>query len=292
MTDIAVFTNLSQDHLDYFKTMEKYGCAKQRLFNRKFSKFAVLNVQDNFTKTIIKNINIPFVTYGINYPSTYCGVSIKRKNIGQTFRCVSTLFCENVELQIDGEFNVLNALASIAVCDKLGVESCEIVKGLKQLASVDGRFNSYLIDGIKFIIDFAHTPDSMKNVINSARGLIDKNNKIISVFGCGGNRDKSKRAIMGSVASELSDYVILTTDNPRNERVEDIIADIERGIKNNNCEIIINREQAIRKAKFIAKAGDGVLILGKGMEDYIEINNQKFKYSDREVLKRLEKMND
>jgi len=283
MFEVMIFTNLTEDHLDFFKTMDKYFEAKQKLFLPKYSKFAVLNASDEFFSRLVASINIPFVTYSNNDESDFFAEVKSIKN-GRQDILVNGKY--NLSLPMLGGFNVLNALAAMSALSVLNFSAENIISGLENMNQVEGRFNSYVVDDKVVIIDYAHTPDGLQNILTSAREIA-KENKLICVFGCGGNRDSQKRPIMGEIASKISDYVIISTDNPRFENAEKIAKDIAVGIKNNNYEIELDRSQAIKKAVAKATINDVVVLAGKGAEDYIEENGVKIPYSDILEIEKL-----
>ena len=288
MCDIVVFTNLTQDHLDYFKTMEKYGGAKKKLFNSKFARCAVLNAEDSFSNEIIKDIDIPFITVGLSSSADFYASMVKHNNFGQEYIYNTGANKLKIELNMEGQFNVLNSLGAIVACELLGVHYKDAVTGLKNLKQVPGRFNTYSVNGKKFVVDYAHTPDGLENILTATREILDKNGKLVSVFGCGGNRDKLKRPIMGEISTRLADVTIITSDNPRFENPVDIINDIACGANKDSIYLIEpDREKAIKLAYNISGLNDIVVVSGKGAENYIDINGQKKEYSDGEVIKEL-----
>lgn len=288
MSDISVFTNLTQDHLDYFLNMENYGNAKKKLFNKCYSKFAVLNIDDVFTSKIIEGIDIPYCTIGKNQDADFYAYDIKNVDRGQEFKFCHDDSVVDMIINLDGRFNISNALGAIAVAKRLGIPYEKIKTGLLNLKAVPGRFNSFKIGGKKFIVDYAHTPDGLENILNASRQLLKSNGKLISIFGCGGNRDALKRPIMGEISSRLADITILTSDNPRFEDPNLIIEDIRSGIK--NCAehyIEPDRRKAIMLGFKLASDNDVIVVSGKGCEDYIDKCGIKTHYSDSEVIEEL-----
>lgn len=282
--DAVVFTNLTEDHLDYFKTMEKYFQAKAKLFARKHANFAVINVDDEYGMRIIDSINLPYVTYsnsGIN-AMFYAG-DIKQKGAGQTFKLNGKF---DFELGFAGKFNVSNALAAIAVAEHFGFDEVQIAKGLSGMKPVDGRFNSIMVGEVLVVVDYAHTPDGLKNILSACREIAGKN-KLISVFGCGGNRDSAKRPIMGEISTSLADFTIITSDNPRFEKREDIAKDIVSGISKTNYSVKLDRPKAIFEAIKMAEPHDVVVVAGKGAEPYIDENGEKMPYSDLAEIEKI-----
>lgn len=274
--EVSVFTNLTEDHLDYFKTMDKYFLAKAKLFTKKHSKLAVLNRDDAFFKKLENCINIPYLTYAKNSEADYFANQIQMSGGFQKFIFNNLSI---VETQLFGTFNVSNVLASIAVLEALGYKRGDILAGISEVKPVEGRFNILKVKDSLIVIDYAHTPDGLENVLKTCRELAS-GSKVISVFGCGGNRDSQKRKIMGEISSKNADFTIITSDNPRFEKRETIAKHIEEGMCNSNYIIELERSKAIEKAILMAEAGDVVLVAGKGAEPYIDENGIKIPYSD------------
>lgn len=282
--EVGVLTNLTQDHLDFFKTMENYQRAKFKLFEGNKIKSAVLNFDDEFGSKLAETITVPFLSYSLNNPSDVFAAKIGNKNGKNKFivNILDNVF--DVESNLIGEFNIYNSLAAASVAAMLGCSTKQIKNGLEKLLGVEGRLNRFnLSNGVVAFIDFAHTPDGIEQALNAIREL--KFKQIITVFGCSGNRDKDKRHKMGQIAEKLSDYVVLTTDNPRFENPELILDDIEIGMEKTAHTRFVSREQAIEFALTLAKKGDCVAILGKGAETYQDINGVNVPYSDFEVVK-------
>lgn len=282
--EVGVLTNLTQDHLDFFETMENYKRAKFKLFEGNKIKSAVLNFDDEFGRKLGETITVPFLSYSLNNPSDVFAAKIGNKNGKNKFivNILDNVF--DVESNLIGEFNIYNSLAAASVAAMLGCSTKQIKNGLEKLLGVEGRLNRFnLSNGVVAFIDFAHTPDGIEQALNAIREL--KFKQIITVFGCSGNRDKDKRHKMGQIAEKLSDYVVLTTDNPRFENPELILDDIEIGMEKTAHTRFVSREQAIEFALTLAKKGDCVAILGKGAETYQDINGVNVPYSDFEVVK-------
>lgn len=303
MTDIALFTNLTQDHLDFFLNMENYYNAKADFFGLDYAKYGVINYDDPYGKRLFEQAKIPCLAYarGENVRNNrqanfrvvdILAVNEKHTKNGQSFDIFTIKGNQNIKIKLKGGFNVSNALGVVGAGILSGLSLTQIAKGLEQLEKVDGRFNSYDLAGRTIIIDYAHTPDGLENILVACNEL-KKENKVYCVFGCGGNRDKDKRPKMGRIASELADYVIITSDNPRFEDPLLIAREIESGVVSENYEIQEDREDAIRKAISLSKKGDVILIAGKGSEPYIDINGVKKPYQDelviKEILEELEK---
>ncbi len=281
--DVAILTNVTRDHLDYFGEMNKYIKAKKSLFSEAKSKMGIINVDDKVGFDILKNSEIPTVTYGITNPADVFAVDIVyNKGMNFTVNMYDIVF--EVNTSLCGSFNVLNILAVCATAGYFGIGPNEILEAIHDI-SIPGRFNVYDNNGKKVVIDYAHTPDGLKKVLIAALDLTV--GKVITVFGCGGDRDSGKRSEMGAVASALSDYVIITNDNPRSENQLKIAEQIEAGVMDmEDCEIILDREEAIKRGIMLAGVGDVVVIAGKGAEEYMEINGEKIPFSDESIVKK------
>ncbi len=288
--DIGIFTNLTQDHLDYHIDMENYKKAKLKLFY-KTSMANIINIDDKYGDEIyneIKKQNIPVFSYGANRKSDFYAKDIKMHDSYSEFTLVTPSYEEKITIKIPGLFSIYNILASICACYILGLNFKEILEGLNEIKPVKGRFE--LVENSRsktIIIDYAHTPDALKNVLNTIRDFTK--GKIILVFGCGGDRDSKKRPIMGKIAIELADYVLLTNDNPRTEKPGKIINDILQGIEptKDRYQVIQDRREAIREAIYKANEKDVILIAGKGHENYQIIGDKVFDFDDREVAKEI-----
>lgn len=279
--NVAVFTNLTQDHLDYHKTMENYRNTKAKLFARA-KDFVVVNVDDAAGAVMLDNATCKKITYSIENNSDFRAENVDVHAGGTSF----TVNDLNLNLHITGKFNVYNALSAVAVARAENISSNTVKAALEAFKSVSGRFERVYADiPFTIIVDYAHTPDGVKNVIETARQIVK--NKIITVFGCGGDRDNTKRPIMGRLAAELSDIVIATSDNPRSENPESILREIEIGIKEKiggkQYECIPDRKAAIFRAVEIATAGDIILILGKGHENYQILRDRTIHFDDKEI---------
>ncbi len=282
--EIGVFTNLTQDHLDLHSTMENYCKAKSRLF--KMCKYGIINADDKYANEIMKDASCDITTFGIENDC-----DIKAENINYfmdkvTFDVKINGEAFNFELNIPGRFSVYNALGAIGASLKLGISVEDIQKGISLIKGVPGRIQNVKNDkGFNVIVDYAHTPDGLENIINAVREFTK--GKVITVFGCGGDRDRKKRPIMGEISAKLSDYSILTSDNPRSEEPKSIIDEIENGVKpiTSNYIKITDRKEAIFKAVAIAQKGDSVIIAGKGHEDYEIFADKTIHFDDTEVAK-------
>ena len=280
--DIVGLTNITKDHLDYFINMENYMKCKASLFDYKHAKFGIINTDVKYGKEISKRSNIEIQTVGkdadikiIDSNKGLSGTDFKFQYRDKIYKAHTNLI---------GDYNISNIMMAIACLINLGININDIIDTINTNEFiVPGRFNVLNLDtNYNVIIDYAHTPDGIKNVLTAIKNLPIA--RLITVFGCGGNRDKTKRSEMGEVATDLSDFVIVTSDNPRFENPELIIDDIMTGIKSNNAYRIENRKSAIEYALSIAKANDVVAILGKGAENYQDINGVKIPYSDYDVV--------
>lgn len=284
--DIGIFTNFSQDHLDFFGDMESYKKVKQDFFINNKCNIAVINNDDACGREIAGKIKIPYITYGIENDSDCVAKKIIKCADCTKFQLDLYDDKENITTNLIGKFNIYNIMASIITCRLFHVKLSHLARRLTKIKYIEGRANSIVVEGVNYVIDFAHTPDGLKNILTELKEITDR--KLIVVFGCGGNRDKTKRPLMGKIASELADTVIVTSDNPRYENKSSIIDDICAGIDSKiNLITALNREDAIQYASGIALPGDTILIAGKGSEEYIEENGKKYYYSDKSVLEKL-----
>lgn len=281
---IGVFTNLTPDHLDFHKDLEDYRKAKELLFY-KTTEANVINIDDEGGKliaTTIADLKTPLYTYGIENNADFMAKNISINASGTSYRLVTPTYEADIFVPVPGKFTVYNTLAVIATCYLLGISIDIIKEGLAKTKGVPGRFETIQNDkNIHVIVDYAHTPDALENVINTARGFAT--NRVITVFGCGGDRDSTKRPLMGKIAEELSDIAILTSDNPRTENPNKIIDDVLKGMESDKYEVIIDRRESIKRAIEIAQKDDIILITGKGHENYQIIGREKTHFDDREV---------
>jgi len=283
---IAVFTNFSQDHLDFHGTMERYFSEKNRLFSYLSEDgAAVLNYDDPVVRTLTQSLGCRVITCGFQEGVMLRAVNISDRAVpgGLLFEVRTPEGGFAVESGLVGRFNVYNILMAIGAAYALGIDVETIQRGVREAEVIKGRFEK-IDEGQDFmcIVDFAHTEDALEKLIKEARRITG--GRVITVFGCGGDRDSIKRPRMGAVASDLSDIVIVTSDNPRSEEPSEIIRDIFQGIKRNNCSVQPDRTKAISEAVGMAEKGDTLLIAGKGHEDYQEIKGVKVSFSDKEVL--------
>lgn len=295
--NIAVFTNLTQDHLDYHHTMEEYRNAKGLFFSQlgnsydkeqKENKYAILNADDGAFEYYKRVTAAQVVTYGIDREADIRGTDIVISANGTGFTLSSFIGSIEINLQMIGKFSVYNALAAATAAIVEGISLEVIKKSLESITGVDGRFEA-VNEGQDFtvIVDYAHTPDSLENVLKTVKEF--SQGRIFCIFGAGGDRDRTKRPIMGEIATKYSDYAIVTSDNPRSEDPEKIIADILEGVKksaaNNNYIAITDRKSAIEYAVANATAQDVILIAGKGHETYQIIGSEVIHFDDKEIAK-------
>jgi len=289
----AIFTNLSHDHLDYHKTFAEYRDTKKKLFDGlSKSAFALTNLDDKNGMVMLQNSKARKYTYALKSFSDYRAQILEHQLDGQLLKI------DENELwsKLIGDFNAYNMLAIYATADLLGLEKLEILRLISELDNVDGRFQYYISkEKITAIVDYAHTPDALKNVLITINALRTGNENVITVVGCGGDRDKSKRPVMGHIASEMSNHAIFTSDNPRTESPEKIIEEIEAGVEPQNIKKILsveNRKQAIKTACKLAAANDIILVAGKGHETYQETNGTRVDFDDfKEVKAALHNLN-
>ncbi len=280
----AGFSNLTQDHLDYFGNMQAYKRAKLKLFENNYSRIAVTNLDDACGKEVAA-LRPDAITYSLTTDADVTAKDLKLSARGASFTVCADGREARVTLQLPGRYNAENALHAITLALALGTDLATAAQGIAALTHVDGRVERLEYNGATVIIDFAHTEDGLKNLIQSTREYID--GKVITLFGCGGNRDRTKRPKMGSVAARYSDVTVVTSDNPRDEQPESIIADVEKGIKEvSNAKYILipDRKTAIASALKLIKPGDALIIAGKGAERYYECGGVKFDYNDREFV--------
>jgi len=281
--EVAMFTNLTQDHLDFHGTMENYLAAKAKLFGQ--CRIAVVNADDKYSPQIM-SIGNPerWITYGIDSNCDLRAINVKEKDAGCTFSIDG--ICDNFYLPVKARFNIYNALACIGTALAIGINVEQIRAGLANFEGVPGRIQSVPNDkGFNVIVDYAHSPDSLDNIINSVRDFTT--GRVITLFGCGGDRDTDKRPIMGRIAGELSDYCILTSDNPRSEPPEIILKQIEAGVKETSCKFasMIDRREAILHGIEMLNPGDSLIIAGKGHENYQIFKDETIHFDDVEVAK-------
>ncbi len=282
----GVFTNLTGDHLDYHRDMEDYFAAKSKLFlGLSRLAVAVLNGDDPFGRKLMNMTEARRMTYGLSRSVDVTAVDIDHQLSHSSFTLKTYEGSLSIVTKLIGQHNIYNILAAAAVCLSQGIGLKEIKKGIEYVPSVPGRLESICCgQDFHVFVDYAHTEDALRNVLGSLRKISPA--RIILVFGCGGNRDPSKRPKMGVVACDLADWSIMTSDNPRNEDPQSIVDQILSGCSKDNYEVILNREEAIRRALALAEKGDVVVLAGKGHEDYQIFKDRTIHFDDREVVRK------
>ena len=289
--DVGCFTNLSQDHLDYFQTMERYFETKKSFMVNGQCKSIAVNVDADEASQIIRDAKIPVLTYGISANADLYARNIEVREDGSTLdMCLQDkpdgIF--GMHLTLTGTFNLYNALAAASCAMILGIDDEYIQKGLENITSVPGRLEM-LQTGTpyKVILDYSHSPDALKNILKTVRQFT--RNRVIALFGCGGDRDHQKRPIMGKIGGQLADLCVLTSDNPRSEDPMQILAAIEEGIRPTGkpYKVIEDRKEAIRYALSTAREGDIVVLAGKGHETYQEIMGVKRPFDEKQVVQEV-----
>lgn len=284
----GVFTNLTHDHLDYHKTFKEYRDVKKMFFDGlPKTAFALVNMDDKNGAVMLQNTQAKKISYALKTMADYKAKILENQFSG----LLLTINGNEVWTKLIGSFNAYNLLAVYGVANLLGLEPTESLTGISELESVSGRFE-YTISkgGITAVIDYAHTPDALKNVLETINNIRTRNEQVITVVGCGGDRDKAKRPLMGRIASQLSSQVIFTSDNPRSENPQTIIEEIEAGVAPQNFNktlSVLDREQAIKTATKFAKKGDIILIAGKGHETYQEVKGVRSHFDDYEKITQL-----
>ncbi len=290
----GVFTNLSHDHLDYHNTFAEYRDVKKSFFdNLPKSAFAITNIDDKNGLVMLQNTKAKKLTYALKSYADYKAQILENQLSGLLLKINDN----EVWVKLIGSFNAYNLLAIYGVAVELGIEKTEALRLLSELESVSGRFQFIVSDSkITAIVDYAHTPDALENVLKTIEDIRTKNEQLITVVGCGGDRDKTKRPIMANIASSMSDKAIFTSDNPRTENPEKIIEEMEKGVEPQNFKktvSILDRKQAVKTACQLANPNDIILIAGKGHEIYQEINGVRHDFDDlkivTELLKQLNK---
>ena len=278
--DVAIFTNITRDHLDYHGDMNSYIKAKKMLFDMlKPEAVAIYNDDVKHGVTMVQDTKATRRSYSLQFPSDYKAKILERQFDGMLL----TINEQECWTRIMGDFNAYNLCAAYATAIELGKDPLQILTTLSLLAPVEGRFQTILGKGITAIVDYAHTPDALENVLSTIDTINEGQGKVITVVGCGGNRDKGKRPQMATIAAQHSHTVILTSDNPRDEEPEDIIAEMAEGLSpdlQKRTLEIVDRKQAIKSALMMAEDGDIVLIAGKGHEKYQEIKGQRHDFDD------------
>lgn len=287
--DAGVFTNLTQDHLDFHKTMENYLKAKAKLFD--ISDKGVVNLDDEGGREIVKSAKCDMLTVGLGNECDLCAKNISITARGVDFDMEYKGKIYPAHIAIPGKFSVYNAICAAGAAIELGIDMKTIINGLERATGVMGRVEVVPTDtDYTVIIDYAHTPDGLENIINAVKEFAK--GRVITLFGCGGDRDNTKRAVMGEIAGRLSDYSIITSDNPRTENPDEIVAQIVEGMAKTEGEykVIVDRREAIGYALDFAKADDVIILAGKGQETYQIIGKEKYDFDERvEVYKHLNK---
>lgn len=288
---VAGFTNLTHDHLDYHKTFEEYLKTKKRFFDElEDTAIAITNVDDKNGNVMLQNTKAKKKSYALKTMADYHGKLLEVDFNGMLLNFNGKEFWTT----LTGKFNVYNLLLVFGIAAELGFEQDEILQAISKLKRVSGRFETFKSDGgIFFIVDYAHTPDALENILDSINDIRTKNERLITVFGCGGDRDHSKRPEMGNIATKKSTLAIITSDNPRTEDPGQIIKEIEAGVEPQNFSkytSIPDRKEAIKMAIKFAEPKDIILVAGKGHENYQEINGVKHHFDDKEVINELWKL--
>lgn len=284
----AIFTNITHDHLDYHQTFDSYIAAKKLLFDElPKGAWALTNIDDKRGMVMLQNTKAAKYTYALKKAADY-----KARLISNTLQGLELdIDHKNIWFKLIGDFNAYNLLAVYAAAVLLGEDSDEVLVQLSGISTAPGRFEQVTSKGgVVAVVDYAHTPDALENVLQTITNFRTGNEQVITVVGCGGNRDKAKRPIMADIATNLSDKVILTSDNPRNEEPEAILAEMQAGVSPSNMRKVLtitDRREAIRTACMMAQAGDIVLVAGKGHETYQEVKGVKHPFDDRQVLSEM-----
>ncbi len=297
--DVAVFTNVTEDHLDFHGEFERYLAAKGKLFSQLGGSFiknnkpryAVINADDRNAFYFQRQATTQWITYGIDNPATVSAKNISVKDEGVSFELVSPWGVKSFSLRLTGTFSVYNALAATTVALLEGVPLKTIKQALENIAGIPGRFEKIALgQDFTVIVDYAHTPDGLENVLQAVKGFAE--GKIITIFGCGGERDRTKRPVMGRIAGHYSDYCILTSDNPRGEDPWQIIEEVKAGLQEKKSfgsgySVQADRREAIKLGVELARPGDIVIIAGKGHEDYQIFADRTIPFSDKEVASKF-----
>lgn len=285
---VAGFTNLTQDHLDYHKSFENYFNAKRKLFEH--CSYAVVNVDDSYGKKLLEGLNVAHSTYGIcNNSADVIATEIDIHPNQVAFTMIHSNEETRICVNIPGLFNVFNAMLAASIAMKLGISNDDITAGLAGIKGVSGRMEALHTEGFDFtvLLDFAHTPDGLVNLLTSVQEFAK--GRVITVFGCGGDRDNRKRPIMGEMGARYSDFCVITSDNPRTEDPNKIIDMVLEGVQKTACPYIVieNRREAIKYALHMAKKDDVIVLAGKGHENYQEINGVKHPFDEKIIVEDL-----
>lgn len=287
--DVGAFSNFSQDHLDFFEDMDAYFACKMRFFDPAMTDKIVYNVDDDHVARGVRQTGRPALRVGIREGSDVYANDIEISERGSNFLMTwHKHFRVSIALKLAGIFNVYNSLLAAGICISLGIDPETIRRGLEDVRAVPGRIELLETETpYRVILDYAHSPDSLENILKAVRETTK--GRMIALFGCGGNRDRAKRPLMGEIAGELADYCILTSDNPRNEDPMEILSAIEEGIRGTGCEYVVieNRREAIKYALQFARPSDVVVLAGKGHETYQEIKGVRHPFNEKIVVAEL-----
>lgn len=282
--DVGCFTNLTQDHLDYHKTFENYFAAKKLMFAQ--CEKAVINLDDSYAADMVAGVDIPMLTVGVREQADVTASEIDITTRGVQFDFNYRNVTSRFNVPIPGLFSVFNAMSAAGIALTLGWTLDSIKYGLEHMVSVSGRLEPLPTGKNEFtvLLDYAHTPDALENLLKTVRGFAT--GRVVTLFGCGGDRDHAKRPIMGEIAGRFSDFAIVTSDNPRSEDPMEIIANVEDGVKKSGCEYVVieNRRDAIEYALKNANKNDVIILAGKGHENYQEINGGKQPFDEKEIV--------
>ena len=282
--DVGCFTNLTQDHLDYHKTFENYFAAKKLMFAQ--CEKAVINLDDSYAADMVAGVDIPMLTVGVREQADVTASEIDITTRGVQFDFNYRNVTSRFNVPIPGLFSVFNAMSAAGIALTLGWTLDSIKYGLEHMVSVSGRLEPLPTGKNEFtvLLDYAHTPDALENLLKTVRGFAT--GRVVTLFGCGGDRDHAKRPIMGEIAGRFSDFAIVTSDNPRSEDPMEIIANVEDGVKKSGCEYVVieNRRDAIEYALKNANTNDVIILAGKGHENYQEINGGKQPFDEKEIV--------
>lgn len=283
---VGIFTNLSRDHLDFFRDIDEYKDTKLAFFKENECEYVVVNSDDEVGVELAGSFD-GAITYGLSNPADVFAIRIKEKD-GKTGFVLNLFDCiYRVEIPVVGRYNVSNALAAATAASLVGVSTKDVAMGLNNLKGVSGRLEKVYDNKFKVYIDYAHTPDGIKKVLEALRPICK--NRLIIVFGCGGNRDQGKREEMGEIAKQYADFVVITSDNPRFEDPMDIISSIEKGVLKVGKEYVIveDRAEGIEYALNVAKEGDLIVVAGKGAENYQDVLGIKKPYNDKDTIEEI-----
>ncbi len=282
--ETAIFTNLTQDHLDYHGTLEQYAAEKKKLFSH--CKIGVFNIDDAHAPMMMQGVPCKCVTFGLDHEADYRATDIEYSSRGISYTLHAQGQSTRIELGIPGRFTVYNSLGCAAACLAYGLSLKDVAAGLHAVKTVPGRIEVVPTGDTPFtvVLDYAHTPDGLDNILSAVRGFAKR--RIIAVFGCGGDRDPSKRPKMGYAAGKGANYCIVTSDNPRTEDPQKIIDAIIPGVVETGCpyEVVVNRIEAIKRALECAQPDDVIVLAGKGHEPYQEINGIRYPFDEKEIV--------